>query len=107
MKKRKPWETLSGYIQVPADRAKKADCAFVVTGDSLEPLLYDGDHVLVESVSTIGHGEIGAFWVNNHTRIMRMHKENGENKLLPLNYKYPEVDLTADVTCIGRVVGRA
>lgn len=107
MKKNRPWETMAGYIQVPADRAKSADCAFVIAGSSLEPLLYDGDHVLVERASTIGHGEIGAFWVDGRTRIMRMHRENGKSRLLPLNYEYPEAELTEDVECIGRVVGRA
>lgn len=107
MQKKKPWEVIDRQILVDAKWAKKVDGAFPIKGDSLEPFFHDGDVILVQSVQEVGHGEIGAFWVDGRVRIMRMNKDGDAAKLLPLNPDYPEVETADDVECIGRVIGRA
>lgn len=45
--------------------AKQSDFAIGVNGDSMEPMLLDGDIVLVEERETVEIGEIGIFILNN------------------------------------------
>lgn len=87
--------------------SRRADCVFVVNGDSMEPRFHSGDMVLVERIPDAPHldaGEIGAFIMGNETYI----KEYSEDGLVSLNPRYPlmRFDDEADVYLIGRVLGK-
>ena len=87
--------------------SRRADCVFVVNGDSMEPRFHSGDMVLVERIPDAPHldaGEIGAFIMGNETYI----KEYSEDGLVSLNPRYPMMRFEdeADVYLIGRVLGK-
>lgn len=85
--------------------AERANYAVRVSGNSMEDTYYDGDIVLVETCPDVAIGEIGIFIVNDQGYI----KQRGEDKLISLNPKAPDVPIyKGDVVyCRGRVLGKA
>ncbi len=84
----------------------RADCAFTVNDDSMEPDYPDGCMVLVKRISDSGEltpGDIGAFMIDNETYI----KEYREDGLHSLNPKYDVMRFSDEesVYLIGRVIG--
>jgi phage repressor protein C with HTH and peptisase S24 domain len=97
------WDT----IEVPdTPEANKADFALTISGDSMEPVYYDGDIVLVKSQSAIDNGEIGIFIIEDNGYI----KKYGGDKLISLNAKYDDILFSdynsEDIRCVGLVIGR-
>ena len=87
--------------------ARRADCIFMVSGDSMEPAYSDRDLVLVERIpdaASLGVGETGAFIVGNEMYI----KEYSKEGLVSLNPRYPMLRFDGEdsVYLIGRVVGK-
>ena len=84
----------------------RADCAFTVNDDSMEPDYPDGCMVLVKRISDseeLTPGDIGAFMIDNETYI----KEYREDGLHSLNPKYDVMRFSDEesVYLIGRVIG--
>ena len=93
------WET----VLVPlTNDSRDADFILRVCGDSMEPEYSDGDYVLVKQQDTIEQGEIGIFCVDGEGYI----KQLGNNVLISLNKKYPEIPLNAESRCFGKVLGK-
>lgn len=97
------WDT----IEVPdTPEANKADFALTISGDSMEPVYYDGDIVLVKSQPAIDNGEIGIFIIEDNGYI----KKYGGDKLISLNAKYDDIMFSDydpdDIRCMGLVIGR-
>ena len=85
---------------------QRADCVFIVNGDSMEPEYRDGDLVLVRRIPDapeLKEGEIGAFIVGNETYI----KEYQPDGLYSRNPSYPVMSFSEfeHVYLIGRVIG--
>ena len=85
---------------------QRADCVFIVNGDSMEPDYPDGCRVLVERISDSGElapGDIGAFMIDNETYI----KEYQPDGLYSRNPSYPVMSFSEfeHVYLIGRVIG--
>lgn len=79
---------------------KNVNYAIGVNGDSMEPLYYDGDTVLVEITDQIYDNTIGIFYVNGECYI-KLYKDH---KLISANKKYPDIPLTEDSRCLGKVI---
>ncbi|MBQ5418031.1 MAG: S24 family peptidase, partial [Oscillospiraceae bacterium] len=93
------WET----VLVPlTNDSRDADFILRVCGDSMEPEYSDGDYVLVKQQDTIEQGEIGIFCVDGEGYI----KQLGNNVLISLNKKYPEIPLDDSSRCFGIVLGK-
>lgn len=97
------WDT----IEIPdTPEANKADFALTISGDSMEPVYYDGDIVLIKSQPAISNGEIGIFIIENDGYI----KKYGGNRLISLNAAYDDImfsDYDPDnIRCVGLVIGR-
>lgn len=98
------------FEDMPAERIEIPDIpeyscvsyAIGVNGDSMEPLYYDGDILLIETTLQIEVGEIGIFIVDGEAFV----KQLGEGKLISLNAKYKDIPLTEYSNCMGRVVGK-
>ncbi len=93
------------YLYASAD-TDKADCAFNVNGDSMEPTFSDGDIVLVQRYphcSDLTAGEIGAFIVGNELFI----KEYQKDGLYSHNENYEPMHFADQehVYFIGKVIG--
>ena len=95
----------SETVLVPlTEESRKADFVLCVHGDSMEPEFSDGDYVLVKHQDTIDPGEIGIFALNGEGYIKKL----GNNALISLNEKYPEIPVTPEdtSTCFGKVLGK-
>lgn len=97
------WDT----IEIPdTPEAQRADFALTISGDSMEPVYYDGDIVLIKSQPAIDGGEIGIFIIENSGYI----KKFGGDRLISLNAEYDDIMFSDynsdDIRCVGLVIGR-
>ena len=92
-------------IEVPdTPEARKADFAITIEGDSMEPIFFNGDIVLVKQQDAVDYGQIGIFWLNGAGYI----KKFAGDRLISLNEKYDDIILNEydDYRCFGKVIGR-
>lgn len=80
---------------------RRASFIIQVQGNSMFPLYRDGDQLLVERAEDIEPGEIGIFTVDGDGYV----KKRGEKELISLNSEYPNVPITENSWCNGRVIG--
>lgn len=97
------WETIS--IPDTPD-ARKADFALTIKGNSMEPVYFDGDIVLVKEQSAIDVGQIGIFIIEGDGYI----KKYGGDRLISLNARYDDIIFSKhdeeSIRCVGKVIGR-
>ena len=92
-------------IEIPdTHEARKADYALTIQGDSMEPIYYDGDIVLVKKQDSVEIGQVGIFVLDGSGFI----KKYSGDRLISLNEKYDDIllDDYSDCHCNGRVIGR-
>lgn len=97
------WETIS----VPdTPEARKADFALTIKGDSMEPVYFNGDIVLVKEQAAIDVGEIGIYMIEGKGYI----KKYGGDRLISLNAVYDDIEFSdydeERIRCVGKVIGR-
>ena len=97
------WE----MIDIPdTPEARKADFAITIKGNSMEPVYFDGDIVLVKQQPAVELGEIGIFNIENNGYI----KKFGGDRLISLNDAYDDIILSEYDEdrnhCLGKVIGR-
>ncbi len=87
------------------DIPPEANFAVRISGDSMEPLLNDGQVVFVQSVNTLEHGEIGVFVYNGDAYCKKLDREGGL-KLISLNPKYSPINIkyAYDLRVVGKVI---
>lgn len=105
-------EQLSDYddwdeIEVPdTPEARRADFCLTIHGNSMEPVYYDGDIVLVKQQNAVERGEIGIFVIEGCGYI----KKFGGDRLISLNAEYDDIMFADydpdDIRCSGLVIGR-
>lgn len=94
-------------IKVPeTTEARKADFALKIKGNSMEPIYFDGDIVLVKKQPSVDLGEIGIFNVEGNGFI----KKFGGDRLISLNAEYDDIVFSdydeERIQCFGKVIGR-
>ena len=86
--------------------AREADFCLTISGNSMEPVYYDGDIVLISSRPDIDNGEIGIFIIENAGYI----KKFGGDRLISLNAEYEDILFSdydpEEIRCVGLVIGR-
>lgn len=98
------------YGDIPVERISIPDLpeysrvsyAIGVNGNSMEPLYYDGDMLLIEPTCEVEPGEIGIFIVGSEAFVKKL----GNGELISLNADYGNIPLTSDSKCMGRVVDK-
>ncbi len=66
-----------------------------VQGDSMKDAnLYDGDLLIIDRAETPRHRSIVVAIVNGEFTVKRLHKRNGELRLVPENKAYPSIEVT-------------
>ncbi len=82
------------------------DFAIRITGDSMEPLISDGDLVYVKKCVTLEHGEIGIFIRNGESLCKKYELREGEGYLVSLNPEYSPIRLldSDDLKIVGKVI---
>lgn len=94
-------------VTIPLDvDSKDADFAVVVDDHSMEPLLFEGDVLLVKSQPSVKHGELGIFMLDGVRRVKRMYLKGTCCRLVSLNIDYGDV-IVKDIkklVCQGKVI---
>lgn len=95
------WETIE-ILDTP--EARRADYALTISGESMEPVYYDGDIVLVKMQDTVEMGQIGIFILDGSGYI----KKYCGDHLVSLNEVYDDILFSdyENIKCSGRVIGR-
>ena len=96
-------DTVVERITIPdIPKYKRVAYAIGVNGNSMEPLYYDGDMLLIEPTVDMEIGEIGIFIVDGEAYVKKL----GDKELISLNEDYSNIPLTEYTSCMGRVVDR-
>lgn len=88
---------------IDTPEARQADFMVQIDGDSMEPEYHDGDYVYVEINPDVSIGKVGIFQDIDKGYI----KMRGKDRLISLNPDYDDIPLTADMKCVGMVIGIA
>lgn len=80
--------------------SRKADFAIEVFGSSMEPLISDGDLILVKQQDDVAVGEIGVFIIDGQGYV----KKKGPDRLISINDDFD--DIYTDPESYSRVVGK-
>ena len=94
-------------IEVPdTSKARKADFALQIKGNSMVPIYFNGDIVLVKEQPSVELGEIGIFNIEGNGYI----KKFGGDRLISLNAEYDDIEFSdydeERIRCFGKVIGR-
>ncbi|WP_312694067.1 S24 family peptidase [Caproiciproducens sp.] len=82
------------------------DFAVTVAGNDMEPLLSEGDILLVKKQDSIAHGELGVFMIDGVRRVKKMNFKNGYVRLSSIDINCDDITLNMvhDLTCEGKVI---
>lgn len=85
------------------DLTRKADFCLEVDGKSMEPIIRDGDIILVRQQPAVDVGEIGLFTVDDKGFV----KKQGKDRLISVNKKFEDIfpNEYDTVFCRGKVIG--
>jgi phage repressor protein C with HTH and peptisase S24 domain/DNA-binding XRE family transcriptional regulator len=85
----------SGYemIEPPSYVSDEADFALRVSGDSMEPLLKDGQTIWMKEEQDIKDGDIGVFVYSDDVYCKKLVVKGGVSKLKSLNPKYKDIEI--------------
>ena len=89
------------YIDV-IDPPRNADYIVRVSGDSMEPTLYDGDKLYIQKVDVLAFGDIGLFACGGSIYV----KEYGRRGLISHNKEYGLINGSEDIRILGKVLGK-
>ncbi len=70
-------------IEIPTNI--DADYALIVNGNSMYPLIKDGDYVFVKSCKELNNGDIGVFYYNGSVTCKKYFKNDSILKLISIN----------------------
>lgn len=102
-------ENIIEYIDIPKDWMKgdKQYIGLKVSGDSMYPLLLDGDTVVIQVQPSAETGDVCACYVNGYdATLKRISLTETSITLKPENTNYPPMTYThpGEVTIVGKVV---
>lgn len=100
-------QNIEGMISVP--EGWRADFVLTCRGDSMAPLIMDGDLVAVRSQPEVENGEIAVVRIDDEATLKKVTFDGTTMVLQPLNPAYPLMTYTgaalADVHIEGKAVG--
>lgn len=67
-----------------------ADYALIVNGNSMYPLINDGDYVYIKSCTDLENGDIGVFYYNKSVTCKKYFKNDSILKLISINPAYED-----------------
>ena len=89
--------------EIPED----TDFGIRISGDSMEPLISEGDILYVQKCETLQSGDIGIFIRNGESLCKKYQRKGDEGFLVSLNPAYAPIRLleSDDVKIVGKVIG--
>ena len=96
------YELIKAPVYVPA----AADFALRVSGDSMEPMIRDGQIIWIKEQKTLGNGEIGVFTYDGNVYCKELVVDGEAACLRSLNPEYEDIAVNDDFgfQVIGRVI---
>lgn len=82
------------------------DNAWIVSGDSMEPLYQDGDIIYTKKIDQPQQGQLLVIFIDNELFLKKVFKEKNCIRLTSLNKKYEDIiaDGKNSINIVGRVV---
>lgn len=87
---------------------RRADFALRISGDSMEPDIFDGDILLIKKQDRINSGQIGIFIYDDELLCKKYNKNKKKVLLVSLNKKYKPIDISTNrrLDVVGLVLGK-
>lgn len=96
-------QNIIGYVD--CDIKDKENCfALKVKGDSMQPILYEGDIIIVRKQSDIESGQVAVVLIGNECTVKKVIKHDSSIELVAFNSYYPPRTLDKDFIIIGKVI---
>jgi len=92
-------QEIMGYMEIEESIIKKfPDCfALEISGDSMEPEIYDGDTVIVKPCNTVQSGSVAIVCINgDEGTIKRVKISNQGITVIPTNQRYKPITYTPE-----------
>ena len=77
-----------GTVDVPSNL--DVDYALIVSGNSMDPLIKDGEHVYVKHTNELNTNDIGVFYYNGNVTCKKFFKNDVMVKLISINPTYED-----------------
>ena len=77
-----------GTVDVPSDL--DVDYALIVSGNSMDPIIKDGEHVYVKFTNELNANDIGVFYYNGNVTCKKFFKNDAMVKLISINPAYED-----------------
>lgn len=100
-------ENIIGYISVDNIIADVENCyALKVTGDSMQPILYEDDIIIIHKQSDVENGQIAIILIDDEVTVKKVTKHEEYIELIAFNSYYPPKKLTYkdNFKIIGKVI---
>ncbi len=92
-----------GYVDVDLKNTDE-HFALKVTGDSMQPVLYDGDIVIVHQQNDVENGQVAVVLLGDEATIKKVVKHDDYIELIAYNSYYPPKRVDKGFKIIGRVI---
>lgn len=87
----KPIEAIDNVIdEIEVNEEIDADYALIVNGNSMHPIIEDGEYVFVKSVKELNNNDIGVFYYNGSVTCKKFFKNDKIIKLISINPAYED-----------------
>lgn len=96
-------QNIIGYVD--CDIKDKENCfALKIKGNSMEPILYENDIIIIRQQSDIESGQVAVVLVGNECTVKKVIKHDNCIELVAFNSYYPPRTLDKDFIIIGKVI---
>lgn len=97
-------QNIVGYVNCQVK--DKENCfALKVKGDSMEPILYEGDIIVVHKQNDVENGQVAVVLINgDEATVKKVNKNKDSIELIAFNSYYPPKKMTEGFTIIGKVI---
>lgn len=85
-----PIEAISNDLGNTESFSSDVDYALIVSGNSMYPLINDGDYVYVKSTKELENGDIGVFYYNGSVTCKKFFKNDSILKLISINPNFED-----------------
>lgn len=89
------FENPDGYVSSPVGKNPDNLFALKVIGDSMLPLVMEGDVIILNKITDQVNGKICAVTIDNESTLKRVKKDSTGVTLIPTNPMYPELHYSA------------
>lgn len=93
------------YVEVPEKIV--ADYCLDIHGDSMEPLIKNGDVVFFKYQNIVDNGDLAVVMIDGEATLKRFFKTDHQIQLIALNPNFPTIIINEDEHIDIRIVGKA